>query len=169
GEYTIVASTFDPGKVGNFVLTVRSSTRFTCDAIPLEGEGMYRKTIEGHWELQINAMGSKRGPEFFLNPQFWITATAQTRIRIRLQAPAIKPSPALNITLFQRDEKAKSMVEVASSGPYIDWIQGVVLRDFSLYAGGAYAVVFSTWKPVSGSYTAFMYTDKPVDVRQAEP
>lgn len=37
GSYTVVASTFEPDLIGQFILTVASSTKIHTEAIPAEG------------------------------------------------------------------------------------------------------------------------------------
>ncbi|KAJ3296563.1 calpain 7 [Borealophlyctis nickersoniae] len=101
----------------------------------MQNMGMHRKVIKGEWSLNVNAMGSGRSPGYFLNPQYWLDVDQPTNIKIRLQAPDMRPAPPLNISLFQRDGRKGVSGEVASSGPYIDWIQGVVIEDAQLFPG----------------------------------
>lgn len=43
GEYTVVASTFEPELLGKFILTVASSVKLQVDAIPSEGAVSFLK------------------------------------------------------------------------------------------------------------------------------
>ena len=49
GEYTIVASAFEPHHMGSFTLKVDSSHPFDLKQIPQEGAGMYSKVVRGSW------------------------------------------------------------------------------------------------------------------------
>ena len=49
GEYTVVASAFEPHHMGSFSLKVDSSYPFDLKPIPQEGAGMYSKVVRGLW------------------------------------------------------------------------------------------------------------------------
>ncbi|OZJ03292.1 hypothetical protein BZG36_02273 [Bifiguratus adelaidae] len=167
GEYTIIASTYEAGLLGQFFLTVASTVNFTCISLPLEGAGMYKQTIRDAWVGGLNAMGCRRN--YHLNPQYFIDVTEQTTIKIRLQTPAIDPIPNTNVTVYERHPTQPLGKEVATSGPYTNLIQGVVTTEKVLLPNErGYTAIFATWEAgISGSFIAYVYTDRPVKVYKA--
>ncbi|KAL0073956.1 hypothetical protein J3Q64DRAFT_1881558, partial [Phycomyces blakesleeanus] len=110
------------------------------DPIPAEGAGMFRKIIHGEWIRGYNAMGCAKN---------------------------IEPTPSMNITLYEKHPKDTFGQEVATSGPYTNVIQGVATNDIVLGQNGTgYLAVFATHdKDIAGEFTAFIYSDRPVNVR----
>ncbi|RKO84595.1 hypothetical protein BDK51DRAFT_25789 [Blyttiomyces helicus] len=161
GDYTLVASTFDPGQLGPFLLTVRSAASFSTCVVPMEGERLHRKIIRGSWVLGSNAMGSGRNRTYCLNPTFLIRAAENTLLSIRLQSP-VRPSPPLNVTVFSHVGLTGLGDELASSGAYTDWPQGVIVSKVAISAGDEVAAVFSSWRPVAAPFVAWVYSDRPV-------
>ncbi|KAF9356997.1 calpain 7 [Mortierella sp. NVP85] len=77
GTYTVVVSTYDPGIIGKFNLTMQSQIKLSLTPIPAEGAGMFKKKIEGKW-----ARGLHRRSElnFARNPYFVVHITEMTSI-----------------------------------------------------------------------------------------
>ncbi|KAI8577511.1 hypothetical protein K450DRAFT_252026 [Umbelopsis ramanniana AG] len=46
GSYTIIASTYEPGLVGDFLLTIASNTQYTIDSIPVEGAKSHQWRVD---------------------------------------------------------------------------------------------------------------------------
>ncbi|KAI9016376.1 hypothetical protein CLU79DRAFT_763565 [Phycomyces nitens] len=167
GSYTVVASTFEPDLVGKFILTVASLAPVTVDSIPAEGAGMFRKIIHGEWICGYNAMGCVTHGNYSKNPRYLLDIRELTTVKIRLQAKNIEPTPSMNITLYEKHPKDTFGKEVATSGPYTNVIQGVATHDIILGQNDSgYLAVFATHeKDISGEFTAFIYSDRPVNVR----
>ncbi|KAJ1978562.1 cysteine protease [Dimargaris verticillata] len=173
GEYTVIASTHQPGQRGAFKLSVELGQPFTLAAIPPEGAGMYRRVVRGAWVRGVNAMGnpSDHADDYMRNPSYLLTLHEPTEITLRLQAPHIDPSPALNVTLFARDlTRSPRHREAATSGSYVNAVQGVAIprtRLVPISAMGAtqYLAVFSTWeRGVEGAYQAVVFSDKKIEI-----
>ncbi|CAG8543257.1 14186_t:CDS:10 [Ambispora leptoticha] len=166
GDYTIIVSTFEPGLCGDFLLTVGSNViGFSVVPIPAEGAGMFKKVINGKWIDGINAMGCPNFGEYHRNPCYYLNLKEMTTIKVRLQTPNINPIPATNIKIFEKHASTKKFGrEVASSGPYTNYVQGVCTEDVALPPHG-YVIVFSTWdKGITGNFVALLYSDRPVEV-----
>src|SRR5205807_3351031 len=57
GIYTIVASTFEPGQIGDFTLTVASTiSRTAVTQLPSESAGKLRKDLQGIWEADVTTV-----------------------------------------------------------------------------------------------------------------
>ncbi|CAI2183585.1 14445_t:CDS:10 [Funneliformis geosporum] len=134
GDYTIVVSTFEPGIIEEFILTVASNVTFNVTPIPLEGAGMFKKVIQGQW----------------------------------LQTPEIRPTPMIHIKIFEKLSNHSLGKEVANSGHYASFVQGVCTDDIALPSSDqGYVIVFSTWKKnVSGKFVAHVFTDRNVIVEE---
>lgn len=81
GNYTIIASTYEPGLVGDFQLTVCSNTQYTIDSIPAEGAGMFRKVINSEWIVGYNAMGCSTYRNYHRNPRYLLEIRELTTVR----------------------------------------------------------------------------------------
>ncbi|CAG8529681.1 9745_t:CDS:10 [Funneliformis caledonium] len=134
GDYTIVVSTYEPGLIGDFILTVASNVTFNVTPIPLEGAGMFKEVIQGQW----------------------------------LQTPEISPTPMIHIKIFENLSNNSLGKEVANSGHYASFVQGVCTDDIALPSSDqGYVIVFSTWeKNVSGKFVAYIYSDRNVIVEE---
>lgn len=53
GTYTLIISSFEPGRLGQgpYSLTLDSETKLKMGSIPLEGAGMYHRTLKGEWDV----------------------------------------------------------------------------------------------------------------------
>lgn len=49
GRYTLVPSTYRPGQLGQFSLSIESSGPIALTEIPQEGSGMFSKVLKGAW------------------------------------------------------------------------------------------------------------------------
>ncbi|KAH9481424.1 Calpain-like protease palB/RIM13 [Psilocybe cubensis] len=150
GEYTIVASAFEPHYTGPFSLKVYSSFPIDLKPIPQEGAGMYSKIVRGSWEGQTAAGGSSFG-KYSQNPIFELEIPSTARVIIRLQLLQPSTAVALNLAIYpgSKDGFATSFERqkyLATSGPYDDAIAGVAIQSATL-APGKYYVVPSTYNP----------------------
>ncbi|KAH8549492.1 hypothetical protein BGW37DRAFT_501400 [Umbelopsis sp. PMI_123] len=167
GSYTIIASTYEPGLVGDFLLTIASNAEFTVDAIPVEGAGMFRKVINGEWIVGYNAMGCSTYRNYHRNPRYHLEIRELTTVRVRLQTDGIEPIPPTNVTIYEKHPTAIFGREIATSGPYTNVVQGVATGDTVLTQNAyGYVMVFATHqKDVAGKFIAYVYSDRPVNVR----
>ncbi|CAG8544795.1 17552_t:CDS:10 [Acaulospora colombiana] len=132
GDYTIVVSTYDPDMIGDFTLTVASNITFKVTPLPPEGAGLFKRTIQGEWISGLNAKGGVNNPEYKYNPRYHLTIQEMTMIKIRLQTPMIKPTPMVNVRIFEKHPTKMLGREVGSSGAYTNYPQGVFMDDVSL-------------------------------------
>ncbi|KDR76346.1 hypothetical protein GALMADRAFT_247750 [Galerina marginata CBS 339.88] len=155
GEYTIVASAFEPRHMGPFSLKVESFYPFDLESIPQEGAGMYSKVVRGLWDGQT-AAGAPSFDKYPKNPVFELVIPSVTRLMIRLQLLQPSTAIALNVTVypnFQNDiESSLRQSHVATSGAYEDTIAGVATPQATL-GTGKYYIVPSTYNP--GTETGF--------------
>lgn len=160
GTYTIIVSTFDADKQGSFTLTLESDADFKLQAIPAEGAGMRRRLIEGYW-TDANSAGAPAFESYDSNAQCHVRISKPTVIRLRLQARGIKPTPAINVTVFKGNIEGE---EIVTSGPYTDLLQGVATEEVTLWPG-EYVIVPSTYQPrTKGKWVMYMYSDNVVAI-----
>jgi len=155
GEYTIVASAFEPRHMGPFLLKVESSCPFDLESIPQEGAGMYSKIIRGLWDGET-AAGAPSFDRYPKNPVFEVVIPSATQLMIRLQLLQPSTAIALNVTVypnFQNSiDSSLRQRHVATSGAYDDTIAGVATPQVTL-GTGKYYIVPSTYNP--GTETGF--------------
>ncbi|KAI9253001.1 hypothetical protein BY458DRAFT_522456 [Sporodiniella umbellata] len=166
GEYTVVASTFEPDLLGDFVLTAAGNTRMSIEAIPLEGAGMFKKVLHGEWILGYSAMGCPSFGNYGKNPRYLLEVRELTTVKVRLQSINVDTIPSMNITIYEKNPKELFGKEVATSGPYTNVTQGVATGEVVLSQSEiGYVVVLATHdKGVSSEYVAIIYSDRPVNV-----
>ncbi|KAI7867268.1 hypothetical protein BDF14DRAFT_699957 [Spinellus fusiger] len=166
-SYTVIASTFEPELLGQFILTVASNTQLQVDSIPGEGAGMFRKVIHGEWICGYNAMGCPSYGNYSKNPRYLLHVRELTTVKVRLQTK-ITPTPSINVTLYEKHPKDVFGQEVATSGPYTNVIQGIATNNVALSQNETgYLVVFATHESnIAGEFTATFYSDCPITVRK---
>ena len=80
GIYTLVATTFQQGEKGHFVLNIGSVALFTIEQIKPEGEGMISTQIEDVWD-QETAGGNPSTRTYLKNPKFNLKLSQNTNIK----------------------------------------------------------------------------------------
>ncbi len=120
GKYTLVLSTFERGRVGEYALRVASSRHVALAQIPQEGSGMYSRALRGAWRkgptlATTTAVGGPSHGRYAQNPKFLLRLHKAGTFLARLQleessstigadganhpgAAALRP--ALNLSLF---------------------------------------------------------------------
>jgi calpain-7 len=123
GTYTLICSTFEPGKRSKFLLTVRSVSTCTVKPIPLEEAG----------RLQF-----RTPPAIFSNGLNRLLAPFQvsriTRLRVRAQNRGFRdgvPSP-LRVSIEYGQGPHKETVYVSGDGEFIDASAGVRTDDIDV-------------------------------------
>ncbi|KAF7730256.1 calpain 7 [Apophysomyces ossiformis] len=167
GDYTIVASTYEADLLGQFILTVASNIQLNIEPIPTEGAGMFRKVIHGEWIVGYSAMGCPSYGNYGKNPRYLLEIRELTTVKVRLQAHKIDPVPSMNVTIYEKHPKELFGPELATSGPYTNVVQGVATGDVVLSQNDTgYIVVFATHeKDIGGEFSATIYSDRPINVR----
>ncbi|KAI9032133.1 hypothetical protein DFJ74DRAFT_653378 [Hyaloraphidium curvatum] len=158
GDYVVVVSTYEPGLLGDFFLTVGCTSEFMMGQIPKEGNGLKETRIEGEWIEGKTAVGCVHFRMFASNPSYLFVLDRRTRVRLRLQAVGMDPLPALNVAIFRSSGEDPIGDEVAGSGAYSNWLQGVSTPTVSLDAG-SYVGVVSTWEPRAGKFLLIFYCE----------
>ncbi|KAI8978288.1 hypothetical protein BD414DRAFT_495116 [Trametes punicea] len=157
GDYTLVASAFEPRHVGKFTLRVESSEKFDITAVPQEGAGMFIKTVRGEWKGASAAGGPSFG-NYPANPAYELQVSARSELMFRLQLARSPPTASLNLTLFKILAMARSGAIMATSGPYSDAISGVVIPQMTLQPG-RYILVPSTYSPgIQADFVLVIYS-----------
>ncbi|EST04702.2 Peptidase C2, calpain, large subunit, domain III [Kalmanozyma brasiliensis GHG001] len=165
GTYTLIASTFDAGILGDFSLRIESTRPVQLRPIPQEGAGMFHRRLTSRWTRGVNACGSPTNRAYFDNPgwRFTLDRPGLTGLvaRIRVEAPRTEAvRPYVNLALFAESGGFK---EVASSGSYTDLTCGASV-DTRLPAG-TYRLIASTYQPgTQADFTVDLYTAAKVDV-----
>ncbi|ORX81917.1 hypothetical protein BCR32DRAFT_292962 [Anaeromyces robustus] len=165
GDYTIIVSTFHRNVEGDFTLTIGCSIPFSLTVIPPEGDGMLETVIDGQWIQGVTAMGCVHYNNYFKNPTYKITINEPTYILIRLQIQTMKP-PGMHVAIFELLSDGSPGKEIASSGAYCNLIQGVLTNKILLMPESEYIIIFSTWEPSPGPFTAFIYTTNMIEIQE---
>jgi len=165
GDYTIIISTFHRNEEGDYSLTIGCSIPFSLTSIPPEGDGMLETVIDGQWIPGVTAMGCVHYNNYFKNPTYKITISEPTYILIRLQIQTLKP-PGMHVAIFELQEDGTPGKEIASSGAYCNLIQGVLTNKIMLIPESEYVIIFSTWEPSPGPFTAFIYTTNMIEIQE---
>ncbi|KAI7823236.1 hypothetical protein BC939DRAFT_503395 [Gamsiella multidivaricata] len=169
GQYTIVVSTFEPGQIGKYKLTMQSHIELSLTPIPVEGAGMFKKILRGEWIQGVNAMGwdHHQSLSYAKNPHFLVPITEMTTFMVRLQTPEMTNSmPKINVTIFERLDEGVLGREVCSSGPYMAVSQGVATEPITLLPNQyGYLVVVSTLESgLAGKFVLYAYSDRALDI-----
>ncbi|KAG0348845.1 calpain 7 [Podila humilis] len=168
GQYTVVVSTFEPGQVGKYQLTIQSHIDLSLTLIPVEGAGMFKKVLRGEWILGQSAMGwhHHQSLSYAKNPHFLVPVTEMTSFMVRLQTPDMASIPKINVTIFERLDEGVLGREVCSSGPYTSVPQGVATVPVTLLPNQhGYLVVVSTLEPgVAGKFVLYAFSDRALDI-----
>ncbi|KAG0267423.1 calpain 7 [Mortierella polycephala] len=169
GQYTVVVSTFEPGQIGKYKLTMQSHIPLSLTSIPVEGAGMFKKILRGEWVLGVSAMGWHHHQSFSYakNPHFLVPITEMTTFMVRLQTPEINnPMPKISITIFERLDEGVLGREVCTSGPYTSVPQGAATEPTTLLPNQyGYLVVVSTFEPgIAGKFVLYAYSDRALDI-----
>lgn len=88
--------------------------------------------------------------------------------RVRLQSVNNADSvPSMNVTIYEKHPTELFGKELATSGPYTNVIQGVATGDVVLSQNEmGYIIVLATHeKDIAAEYTAIIYSDRPVNVK----
>lgn len=168
GQYTVVVSTFDPGQIGKYKLTLQSHIDLSLTPIPVEGAGMFKKILKGEWSLGVSAMGwhHHQSLSYAKNPHFLVPITEMTTFMVRLQTPEMSPIPKINVTIFERLDEGVLGREVCSSGPYTSVPQGVATDTITLLPNQhGYLAVVSTLEPgITGKFVLYAFSDRALDI-----
>ncbi|MCO5588315.1 hypothetical protein L7F22_042270 [Adiantum nelumboides] len=170
--YTLIISTYSPGRLGPFNITVQTQTgQAEVKTIPMEGAGMYQQRLRDNWSIQKGtAAGAPRFGKWKNNPSwtfqierkmlFTARLTIETKARadsLSLEAN-INKRPHLNITVICQ-ETGK---EIASSGSYADIPCGVSIRNTMLEPGN-YTIIASTFDMyVESPFTLQLFTGRNI-------
>ncbi|BGP52808.1 cysteine protease [Rhodotorula sphaerocarpa] len=155
GTYTLVVSSYQPGHLGSFKLSIRSSMPLNVTSIPAEGAGLFSRKFEGAW-TPGQAGGSVRPLE---NPRVRLRLSGPGQVRVRLQTPE-KPLPVA-VTICSLNEAGSLTRVVGTSGPHVDYPGGTVIRGLQLTeADHDYVIIPSTQRPEEHvPFTLLVYAD----------
>ncbi|KAF9012688.1 hypothetical protein BDQ17DRAFT_1344439 [Cyathus striatus] len=159
GDYTLIASAFEPQHMGSFCLKVDCSYPFVLKPIQQEGAGMYNQVIHDSWDAESAAGGPSHSLEYFKNPIFELDIPTMTQLKIRLQLAHPSNAIAINITLYPASTSTAALQRpVATSGDFDDAIAGVATPQVVLKAGKYWAIP-STYQPgVESDFKMIVYS-----------
>ncbi|KAF9916459.1 cysteine protease [Lobosporangium transversale] len=149
---------------------MQSHIELSLTPIPIEGAGMFKKTLKGEWVLGVSAMGwhHHQSLSYAKNPHFLVPITEMTSFKVRLQTPEMtNPMPKTNITVFERLDEGILGREICSSGPYASIPQGVATDTITLLPNQhGYLMVVSTLEPgIAGKFVLYAYSDRALDIK----
>ncbi|EPQ32386.1 uncharacterized protein PFL1_00582 [Pseudozyma flocculosa PF-1] len=160
GTYTLVVSTFQPGQVGPFVLSVECSTPIRIQPIPQEGAGMYARTIRGGWS---KARGTAGGPPssgaYEANPRYRLTVSRPSTFLARLKTVPVQ----------QRLDATATTGHSGGDGDKLGPVDGgdEAGRTTTRIPEGEYVLVASTYtKGSEADFTIDVYLDRPIELVQ---
>ena len=169
GTYTLVASTFDAGQIGPFILTIASSLPLTSlKSVPAEGDGMESKVLKGKFEAGSTAAGCHNHGQYDNNPAYRLIFRQRTRIQSRLNLPpmAVRGGVAAQLALYSSgtsdsnnfmDGRSKNALVESNKGVYTAASCGVALGPIAIEPG-SYLLVPSTFDPWVGDFRLAIYT-----------
>jgi len=118
--YTVIPSSYEPDMAGDFTVTVYCDFPITIQPTGKEGEGMFRKILNGTWEKKyITCVTESVNSTYLLELQ----TNTKLRIRLRPMGPHRNKVPC-RVEVVKKGD-TNSMV---SSGPLSISFQGVVLE-----------------------------------------
>jgi len=161
GDYTIIPSTWEAGQRGPFFLYVETSHRSSskmCKVgrIPPEGHGKLRLVVSGAWSIAAGtAVGCANHGNYENNPKHRLYLTEASHVIVRLQMKNVlnRISSCVIIT----SDIDKSVVAKTNKGVYTNKVCGVKTSEFTVQEG-SYSLIPSTYKPMEGEYSLFVYT-----------
>lgn len=130
GDYTVVASTFEPGQVGDFTLSVETTAAdVVFEPIASESAGKLRKTIEGVWKSGTNAVA------YPLQVERLTAVSVKARTTSRAQ-------PMLRVSVEKKIGRRRKMLRASSPiGEFSDVPQGVRTGEMDLEGDWDYLIV----------------------------
>ncbi|KAF8526006.1 hypothetical protein BU17DRAFT_41274 [Hysterangium stoloniferum] len=143
GQYTLIVSSFEPRQQGTFELALQSLRAFDIELLPMEGAGMYTKTLRDAW-YGVMPAGSPSFGKYHSNPLIKLSVPTPMHLMIRMQLLQYSPSVAINLTLCEMSGTDGIGRQVMSSGPYSDAIAGVLIPHTAI-AAGDYVLLPSTY------------------------
>lgn len=170
--YTLIISTYSPGKIGPFNIDVQTQTgQAEVTQIPMEGAGMYQQRLRDRWSIaKGTAAGAPRFGRWKNNPSWTFQVERRMSITARLTidsgAKAISTTsetntnkrPFLNVTIIAHGTDK----EIASSGSYANIPCGVAIRNVTLEPGN-YTIIASTFdRNIEAAFTLQLFTGKNV-------
>jgi len=151
GDYTLIISAFEPRQIGPYEICLQSLRPFDVTLLPIEGAGMYTKTVSGAWTPET-AAGSPAFGRYHTNPRLKLFIPRSMHVIIRMQLLQTHPSASTSISIFAMTTDGAIGPQVLGSGEYSDSVAGVVVPQ-SPIAPGNYVLIPSTYK--SGLELAF--------------
>lgn len=133
GDYTVVASTFEPGQIGDFTLSVETTA---ADAVfePIASEcaGKLRKTVEGVWKSGTNAVAYPLEVE----------RLTVVSVKARTTWANTRAQPMLRVSVEKKIGRRKKMVKASGpEGEFSDVPQGVRTGEMDLEGDWEYLIV----------------------------
>ncbi|KAH8149642.1 uncharacterized protein LAJ45_06273 [Morchella importuna] len=142
GEYTVVASTFEPDQIGDFTLSVETtSADAVFEPIASESAGKMRKTVEGIWKDGANAVAYP----FEVERLTVVSVKARTIWASSRAQPMLRVSVEKMIGRRGKEQKASS-----PEGEYSDVPQGVRTGDIDVEVDWGYRIVLGRMGDASG-------------------
>jgi len=123
GTYTLVASTYEAGLRGNFLVNVHSAAgegSVHASVLLPEGDGLIKTCLTGAWEGKLTGGCSPPGYAA-RNPTFVISCSERTRLFMRLVAHENEP---VNVSLFQLPPASSGGTVGASELPVLSTFPG---------------------------------------------
>ncbi|KAG9038776.1 cysteine protease [Tulasnella sp. JGI-2019a] len=149
GNYTLIASTFEPGKIGRFSISIEGDSPAVLEPIMQEGAGMYSKVIKGSW-LRTSASNTSLGRKRSY-ARYSLRVVRPTTILCRLQSIPTGGDPShITFNIFSSGASPGDLgPQAVTGGPYSDRVSGVANEPILLQGPEKYTVVMSTMEEAS--------------------
>jgi len=186
GNYTLIASTFDPCEIGRFLVTAYSSVPLVVKSIPEEGLNMHKTIFYGAWSKELGtAAGCSNFGRYHKNPAYYIQTDYQNKFDcVRLVARIYfytnehdrGYSSAVNLAMYELPDNDPIKIPRHASpvGPYPNIAssnKGIYESDTTklevgLRNGVRFILVPSLFDPVEMEYVLTIYSFPPCNIQQ---
>ncbi|KAG8883307.1 cysteine protease [Tulasnella sp. 331] len=155
GIYTLIASTFEPGRTGPFSISIEGETPIELEPIAQEGAGMYSKVIRGCWRPTSTASGSLpwQNQSYV---KYNLQVARKTTIFCRLQSVTAGQRIAISFSVFSSSVVPEDVgPQITSGSPHSDRVSGVASEPTLLPGPATYIAVVSAMDVGAGGQFEF--------------
>lgn len=146
GDYTVVASTFEPGQIGDFTLSVETTVADAVfEPIASESAGKLRKRVEGVWKSGANSVAYP----------LEVDRLTVVSVKARTIWANSRAQPMLRVSVEKKVGRRTRMVGASSpKGEFSDVPQGVRTGEMDLEGDWEYLVVLERMGDGGGDGTS---------------
>lgn len=133
GDYTVIVSTFEPGQIGDFTLSVETTAADAVfEPIASESAGKLRKMVEGIWESGTNTVAYPLEVE----------RLTVVSVKARTAWANSRAQPMLRVSVEKKIGRRRQIVKTSSpEGEFSDVPQGVRTGEMDLDGDWEYLII----------------------------